>query len=138
VLIRGRRRRERGDDGEGVNMSPLIDMTFLLLIFFAVSSTFVKDVEVRIERPGAASASLVERSPLRVQVERDGQIYIDAEPVQPWLLENRVRERLRRSRLSHVLVVVDRGTDSGQLVSVVDQCRLAGAEHVGVAVQELR
>lgn len=136
MLSRGRLRRSQREDGDDVNLSPLIDMTFLLLIFFAVSSTFIKDLEVSIERPSAASAEIVERPPLRVQLDRDGHVYVDAEPVRVWMLERHVRDRLRRSRIDDVLVVVDRETDAGQLLSVVDQCRLAGASHVGVAVRE--
>lgn len=129
-------RRGRGDEDSGVNLSPLIDMTFLLLIFFVVSSTLVDDVEIPIERPGASSGGEVEARALRIAVTREARIAVDGEVVPRWMVEARVRHLLDAHPTGRVLVVVDQEVDADLLVDVVDQCRLAGARHVGVAVEE--
>ena len=134
-MIDVRRRHRRREPGE-VNISPLIDMTFILLIFFMVSTTFVKDLQIEIERPGAATAVHADQRSLRVALDRRGSIVVDGRPVKPWMLQSRVRELLARSRVKTVLVVTDRRVPSGRLVEVVDQCRLAGAGQVGVAVEQ--
>ena len=128
-------RRGGSEDGETVNLSPLIDMTFLLLIFFVVSSTLTDDVEVAIERPGAASGESVEARSVRVAVTREGQIAVDGEVVPEWMVEARVRHILEGHPTGRVLVLTDRQVNAELLVDVVDQCRLGGARHVGVAVQ---
>lgn len=127
--------RRRRREGEEINISPLIDMTFLLLIFFMVSSTFVRDLEIDLERPGARSAAPADTRALRVTIDREGEVYVDARQVPAWMVESYVREHILRTGIDDVLIVSDRRAESGRLVEVVDQCRVAGAAEVGVAVE---
>ncbi len=127
--------REKTDSFKGIDISPLIDMVFILLIFFMVSTTFVKDMKLDLERPGAASASRASSKALRVYVEQDGDIFVDGQPVRPWMLQSRVRDLLKASTSKTILVVTDRRILAEKLIEVVDQCRLAGAADVGVATE---
>ena len=120
----------------GVDISPLIDMVFILLIFFMVSTTFVKDLKLDVERPGAASAERASTKAIRVHVERSGAIYLDGQPVKPWMLQSRIRDMLRGGSATTVLVIADRLVSAEKLVEVVDQCRLGGAAEVGVATEK--
>jgi biopolymer transport protein ExbD len=129
-------RRRNTDDDQDIDISPLIDMVFILLIFFMVSTTFVKDSELDIERPGAKSANQASTKALRVYVNEEGRVHVDGNPVKSWMLQSRVKQLLAGSSEGQVLVVVDRRVSSEKLLHVVDQCRLAGAEHVGVATQQ--
>ncbi len=129
--------RPGGHRGEGgIDIAPLIDMVFILLIFFMVSTTFARDLKLDLERPGAATTEVADARSLRIQLDRHGALYLDGTPVERWLLEERVREIIERRQVRTVLVVTDRRVDSGDLVEVVDRCRLAGAAHVGVAVEQ--
>ena len=128
-----RRRRAKSEGNKDIDISPLIDMVFILLIFFMVSTTFVKDMKIELERPGAASASRASSKSLRVSIDAQSNIYIDAAPVRPWMVQSRVKGLMETAGSKSVLVVVDRRVPSEKLVEVVDQCRLAGASDVGVA-----
>lgn len=125
----GRRRRSAKPE---VDISPLIDVVFILLIFFMVTTTFVKDSAVDIERPGASSGQPASTKALRVLIDRTGALYVGDTQVKPWMLQSRVREFLRDGADGAVLVVVDRRVAAERLIEVVDQCRLAGATDVGV------
>lgn len=125
-----RRLRKRSD--AAMDISPLIDVVFILLIFFMVSTTFVKDAAVDIQRPGAASGTRASTSAPRVFVDAKGQFYVGEAPVKPWMLQSRVRELLSASAEGAVLVVADRRVQAEKLIEAVDQCRLAGARDVGV------
>jgi biopolymer transport protein ExbD len=127
--------RHRRDDDQQIDISPLIDMVFILLIFFMVSTTFVKDMQLELERPGAQSTAPASTKALRVYVDRDSNVYVDDNPVKPWMLQSRVRQLLVGGD-GQVLVVVDRNVPSEKLIEVVDQCRLAGAADVGVATEQ--
>jgi biopolymer transport protein ExbD len=118
-----------------LDISPLIDVVFLLLIFFMVTATFTKDAQLELERPAAQSAVKADARSLRVFLDRRGQTTIDDLPVQPWMVQSRVRDLLRASPEATVLVVVDRRVPAEKLLDVVDQCRLAGARDVGVAAE---
>lgn len=130
-------RRGRGRSSD-INIAPLIDMIFILLIFFMVSTTFVRNYKIKIERPGASSAHLADLRALRILVDGQGNVYIDGQSVHRWMIQSRVRELLAQNRERPVLVMADRRLNTGQLVQVVDQCRLAGAKNVGVDVRRKR
>ena len=127
-------RRRRGSNQE-LDISPLIDVVFILLIFFMVSTTFVKDMQLELERPSASSASRASSKALRVYIDRNELFYVNEAPVQPWMLQSRVRDYLRDATEPSVLVVTDRAVAAEKLIEAVDACRLAGAKDVGVITQ---
>ena len=130
------RLRARPEQKAELDISPLIDMVFILLIFFMVSTTFVKDMKIDIERPGAGSAERASSKALRVNIDSSANVYIDGNPVRPWMIQSRVRDFLDSSGGGQVLVITDRRVPADRLIEVVDQCRLAGATDVGVATEK--
>ena len=130
------RYRERNNDPQDINISPLIDMVFILLIFFMVSTTFVKDMKLDLERPAASSSTTASTKAIRLYIDNSGEIYLDGEPVRVWVIQSRIRDLLSASTQKSVLVITDDGVPAGRLVEVVDQARLAGATDVGVATVE--
>lgn len=115
-----------------IDVVPLIDCILVLLIFFMVTTTFAKDAELQIERPGAKSATPASSKALRVFIDRSMNVYVNDAPVRPWMLQSRVRDALGTGGDKTVLVVTDRRVSAEKLVEVVDQCRLAGAKDIGV------
>jgi biopolymer transport protein ExbD len=127
------RYRQREDTTQDINISPLIDMVFILLIFFMVSTTFVKDMKLDLDRPSASSASTASTKAIRLYIDAEGEVYLDGQGVQSWVIQSRLRDLLKGATGKSVLVVTDDGVPAGKLVEVVDQARLAGANDVGVA-----
>jgi biopolymer transport protein ExbD len=126
-------RRERKQAEAAIDLTPMIDMTFILLIFFMVATTFQKDLKIDINRPGASSGAVASTKALKIYVDKQGQAYLDGEPLQVWVIQSRLRDLLKTQTQKTVLVVTDEVVPSGKLVEVVDQARLAGAEDIGVA-----
>lgn len=120
---------------EDIDISPLIDMVFILLIFFMVSSTFTKDMQLELSRPGASSASKSSTKVIRVYIDKYSDVYLDGQPIKVWAIQGKMRDLLRTSTEKSVLVVTDMGVTADKLVEVVDQCRLSGAKDVGVATE---
>jgi biopolymer transport protein ExbD len=127
------RRRPRAAAEAQVDLTPMIDMTFILLIFFMVSTTFVKDMKLELERPGAQTASVASTKAVRIYIDRAGETYLEGEPIRTWVIQSRVRDLLKGMTSKSVLVVTDANVPSQKLIDVVDAARLAGAEDVGVA-----
>lgn len=119
-----------------IDLAPMIDIVFILLIFFIVTTTFVKDMKLDLERPKANSSTTVSSKAIRLFIDQSGEIYMDGEPVRLWLIQSKLRDLLSTSTGKTVLVVTDEGVPAGRLVEVVDQARLAGAESVGVATEK--
>ncbi|UJP06406.1 MAG: biopolymer transporter ExbD [Nitrosomonas sp.] len=130
------RNNEANEPEATIDMAPLIDIVFILLIFFMVTTTFVKDMKLDLERPKANSAVAASSKAIRLFIDRSGDTYLDGEPVRLWLIQSKLRDLLSTSANKIVLVITDEGVPAGRLVEVVDQARLAGAESVGVATKK--
>ena len=90
-------------------------------------------MKVDSDRPGATATQVASTKAVRVYIDKQGQTYVDGEPVQIWTLQSRIRDQIKGMTAKSVLVVTDEIVPSGRLVEVVDQARLAGAEDIGVA-----
>jgi biopolymer transport protein ExbD len=123
------------EETESPNIAPLIDIVFILLIFFVVTTTFTKDLGLEIERPEASTATDTPSRVVRVAISSRGELTVDARPTSPWRLEDEVKERLTHYRDKTVLLVADKGVPAGKLVTIMDHCRRAGARDVAVAVE---
>jgi len=127
------RRRIRENSDQLVDLTPMIDMTFILLIFFMVSTTFTKDMKIDINRPGAQTQTVASTKAVRLYIDKQGETYLEGEPIRTWVIQSRVRDLLKGMTQKSVLVVTDAQVPSQKLIDVVDAARLAGAEDVGVA-----
>ncbi len=130
------RYRESKETVQDLNISPLIDMVFILLIFFMVSTTFVKDMKLELDRPSASSSTTASTKAVRLYIDNAGEVYLDGESIRAWVIQSRLRDLLKTKTQKSVLVVTDENVPSGKLVEVVDQARLAGASDVGVATEK--
>ena len=130
------RLREQAEGSSEPNLAPLIDIVFILLIFFVVTTTFAKDLGLEIQRPTASTAIELPARVVRVAVNPDGDITVDARPTSPWRLQDEVKQRLVNDLDKSVLVVADTEVEAGRLVEIMDACRSAGAANVALAVEE--
>ena len=126
---------EQEEVQDQIDLSPLIDMVFILLIFFMVTTTFVKDMQVDLERPGASSASMSSEKSLRVTIDHQKKIYFDSSEVELWAIQGLIREALKSKSSKDILVIADLTVSTKDLVDLIDELKLAGAESVGVATQ---
>ena len=125
---------DRSESAE-VNLSPLIDVVFLLLIFFMVTTVFVEESGVDIDQPTATTASSVDRRSIQIAVTAEEKIVFDHQPVTLNNLQGLI-VRLRASERRPVLLRVDRGCSTGYLMDVYDECRrAAGPDQVKVATE---
>ncbi len=130
-----RYRQETEEEGQ-IDISPLIDMVFILLIFFMVTTTFVKDMKLDLDRPSASSAAAASTKATRVFIDKFGEVYVDNQPVRIYSLQSKLRDMLRVSTEKSVLVVTDENVPAKLVLEVIDQCKLSGATNVGVATEQ--
>ena len=116
-----------------LNMTPLIDMVFILLIFFAVNASFTKEAGVEIDRPSARSAVTQEKANIMIAVTENGEVWVDRKRVDSRSVRGHV-ERLRAENPEGAVVILaDNKSETGLVIQVLDQVRLAGVENVAVA-----
>lgn len=124
--------RGRGKTAE-VNMAPLIDLVFLLLIFFMVTTSFVKETGVDVQRPQASTATLKEAGNILVGVSSEGKIFLESKEIDVRSVRAHVERSLAENPEGAVVIVADKDSNTGVVIQVMDQCRLAGAENVSIA-----
>ena len=132
VQLRGRR-------GPEVQMAPLIDVIFLLLIFYAVTTQFVTDERLKLKLPEAKTAekngSGREDRPPEVLVAIDGTVWIDDQMIPEQELEGRIRQLVERAPDRAIILKGDRGADYGVVVHVLDVARSVGAKMIQMSAE---
>ena len=130
--MRKRRRGLEQDESE-VNLTPMLDVVFIMLIFFIVTASFVKESGIDISRPAAATAVMKERGNILVAITEKNQIWVDRRQVDPRALRANL-ERLRAENPQGAVVIqADKNSKNGLLVEVMDAARLAGVTNVSIA-----
>ena len=122
--------------GPAVDIAPLIDIVFILLIFFLVTTTFVRDTGVEVNRPQASFSKSLESTSMRVSVTAEGSIFSEGQRLSISELQNRVSSFVTRERDQAVIVIPDSEVPSGRLIEVMDAARLGGASNVVVATRK--
>lgn len=119
--------------GAELNLTPLIDMVFILLIFFMVTSSFVKESGIEVNRPTAKSAERQERGNIIISVSKTGEIWIDRRKVAINALRANVERLHAENPEGSVIIAADKEALTGILVQALDQARLAGVANVSIA-----
>jgi len=123
-----------GSAGVKINMSPLIDCVFLLLIFFIVTTVFIEETGVDVQKPRAASARDMDKHSIQLALTPDGNIVYGGRQVGLNSVRGLVAQQLREKE-SPVIIIADARAQTGPLVDLIDECKLAGAKQVSIAAQ---
>ncbi len=136
-MFRSMQSQGSSDDGPVVDIASLIDVVFLLLIFFLVTSSFARESVLPITPAKASTATSSERVRLRVSITAEGAVYEDGDRLELGELARRVVERRERSGLRSVVVIPDQEAPSGRLVEVMDAVRGAGIADIAVVAEKV-
>ena len=130
-----RRKRSRGEDETEINLTPMLDVTFIMLIFFIVTASFVKEAGIDVSRPSAATAERKERGNILVAITENDQIWIDRRQVDARALRANIERLHAENPQGSVVIQADRNSKNGLLVQVMDAARLAGVGNVSLAAE---
>lgn len=119
----------------GINVTSLIDVVFLLLLFFVVTSTFLERPGIDLTLPEAGSAPAAPREELTVRLGPDGDTWVGETPVEPAALVDTLSARLSRAGTDRVVLEADERVPHGRVVQAMDAARRAGAEALVVATR---
>jgi len=127
-------RRQSGAVAE-INMTPLIDMVFILLIFFIVTTSFVKETGVDVSRPSAKTAVKKELANILISITPNGEVWMDKRQVDRRAVRANVERMHAENPEGSVIILADEEAKTGLLIEVMDQARLAGVANVSIAAQ---
>ena len=131
-----RRIKKKNEESE-INITPMLDIVFIMLIFFIVTTSFVKEISIDVNRPTKSPIKEQKKSDvISVRILDSGQILIQERLISLDAVRANIESSLALKPQASVVVVSDRDADAGLLVRVIDQSRLAGASRVSLAAQK--
>lgn len=130
----GRFRQASEEEPEtAIDMSPLIDCVFILLIFFIVTTVFVEETGVEVDKPQAASASDLEKNSILLAVTADNNVVYDKKSIGTAGVQGVVKPLVQQEPDIPVIIQPDKNARVEILVRVIDEAKLAGATKVNLA-----
>jgi biopolymer transport protein ExbD len=129
-----RQRRASAEEAE-VDLTPMLDVVFIMLIFFIVTASFVKESGMDVNRPDAATAILKPRGNILVAITPSGQIWIDKRQVDVRALRANLERLHAENPQGAVVIQADQDSKNGLLVAVMDAAKLAKIENISIAAE---
>ncbi len=123
------------EEEEAVNLTPMLDVVFIMLIFFIVTASFVKESGIDVNRPSAATAERKEKGNILVAISEDNQIWIDRRQVDPRALRANIERMHAENPNGAVVIQADEESKNKLLVLVMDAARMAGVKNVSIAAE---
>ncbi|MET1254873.1 ExbD/TolR family protein [Aliikangiella maris] len=127
---------EEDDDSE-INMTPMLDVVFIMLIFFIVTASFVKEAGIDVNRPEAATAVKKERANILVAISDKGEIWINKRRVDVRAVQANIERLKAENPQGTVVIQADQKATTDVLIKVMDSARAAGVFDVSIAAQEI-
>jgi len=124
------------DKGLDINLTPLIDVVFLLLIFFMVSTTFVYTNSLKVNLPKAKGESVETKKNVNVSITKSGQIVLNGKEISKVAFIAAIKSMYEKNPSASVIIQADKDSKHGDVVFVMDESKKAGFERFAIAAEE--
>lgn len=118
-----------------IDLTPMLDVVFILLIFFIVSTSFVKESGLEVSRPSASSASTQDNAHILVAISASNAVWIQSRQIDIRAVRSNIERLKAESPDGGVVIQADKGSDTNTLIEVMDQVKLAGIEDISIAAK---
>ncbi len=123
------------EDEQNIDMTPMLDIVFIMLIFFIVTTSFVKESGIDVNKPEASTAKQEKKLNIIIAINKSGEIWIDKHPIDIRALRTTVERLHADTPDGSVVITADKKAETGILVSVMDQVKLAGISKISIGAQ---
>jgi biopolymer transport protein ExbD len=127
------RRIRREIDEQQVDLTPMLDVVFIMLIFFIVTTSFIKETGIDINRPSAATAEKKSKGNILIAITPEGEIWLGKHRIDIRAVRANIQRLKAKFPQSSVIIQSDNESKTGILVRVMDQIRLAGVQNISIA-----
>ena len=123
------------EEDAGIDITPMLDIVFIMLIFFIVTATFVKETGVEVNRPEASTAQKKERANILIAIDAQDRIFMDKREIDPRAVRANIQRMSAENPQASVVVQADKDSRHKVLVKVIDAARQAGIFDVAIATE---
>ncbi len=131
-----RRRHAKADEASDIDITPMLDIVFIMLIFFIVTATFVKESGIDVTRPDAETAVKQSRVGILIAITDQNEVWINRRQVDLAAVRSNVERLHAENPQGGAVIQADKGAQTGTLVEIMDQVRLAGVGSISIAAEE--
>ncbi|OAN88007.1 biopolymer transporter ExbD [Marinobacter sp. EhC06] len=124
------------EEESDIDLTPMLDVVFIMLIFFIVTASFVKEAGIDVNKPEATTAVMKERANILVAIDSRNQIWIDKRQVDPRSVRANIERLHAENPQGTVVIQADRDSKNERLVQVMDAARAAGVYNVAIAANQ--
>ena len=130
-----RRRHAHKDEEVEINITPMLDVVFIMLIFFIVTTSFIKETGIDVNRPSADTAEKKERGNILIAINANGEIWMNKRKIDVRSVRANVERAHAENPEGSVIITADKESKTDTLIQVMDQARLAGVQNVSIAAR---
>lgn len=127
-----RKVREEGEDA-AIDMTPMLDIVFIMLIFFIVTTVFVKEAGIEVNKPGASQAVLPKNANIFIAITKDGDIWMDKREIKVDSIRASIERLISEQPTDVVIIQADEDAEHGVVIKVMDQIKAAGIDRISIA-----
>ncbi|MGI9439687.1 MAG: ExbD/TolR family protein [Parvibaculales bacterium] len=131
-----RRRRIKQEEDTAIDMTPMLDIVFIMLIFFIVTATFVKESGIDVTRPDAETAVKQSRVGILIAINEHSEVWINRRQVDLAAVRANIERLHAENPQGGAVIQADKKAETGVLVEIMDQVRLAGVSAISIAAEE--
>ncbi len=124
------------EEDSSIDLTPMLDVVFIMLIFFIVTATFVKEAGIDVNRPDAATAVVQEKANILIAIDDNNNIWIDRRQVDVRSVRANIERLHAENPQGSVVIQADEGSNTKTLIEVMDASRSAGVFNVAIATDE--
>jgi len=124
---------QQEEEEAGIDLTPMLDVVFIMLIFFIVTASFIKEAGIEINRPDASTATKQDQANILIAITDDGQVWIDRRRVDIRNVRANIERLHAENPQGSVVIQADRRSTNEKLVAVMDAAREAGVFNVAIA-----
>lgn len=121
------------DEGEEINLTPMLDVVFIMLIFFIVTATFIKEAGIQVERPDTVTADTQEDASILIAISANDEIWIDRKEREPRTIRSVIERMHSENPKGSIVIQADEDSTNEMLVIVLEAAKAAGVTNVAIA-----
>ena len=122
-------------DEDKLDLTPLLDVSFIILIFFILTTTFIEDNELRIEKPNAGSQSQGLKDPMEIIINSKNNIYIENSLMEEEILKTKLKQRLAANPNTSLIIKADKNSNLSTFVFVFDAAKTVGIQEISISTK---
>ena len=121
------------EESEEINLTPMLDVVFIMLIFFIVTATFIKEAGIQVERPDTSTADMQDDASILIAISSNDEIWIDRKERAPQAVRGIIERLHSENPKGSIVIQADEESTNEKLVLVLEAAKAAGVTNVSIA-----